>query len=169
MKKPKFIPEFDDIPTPRAKMPELALEERRLSFAEVDLGFDEELALAEAARCLSCRRCIGCGLCLAECDRDAIIYDQKPEVAEITFPAGANPTRGHAHGAIEIFYVIEGILGHVVNGELHRIERPSFSSLRPDPGHHPRAHLSCGIRIGAAVRAAALRRRHGTLRVVAQS
>jgi quercetin dioxygenase-like cupin family protein len=44
------------------------------------------------------------------------------EVAEITFPAGANPSGGHVHGAIEIFYVIEGVLGHVVNGELHRIE-----------------------------------------------
>ena len=44
------------------------------------------------------------------------------EVAEITFPAGANPTGGHVHGAMEIFYVIEGVLGHVVNGELHRIE-----------------------------------------------
>jgi mannose-6-phosphate isomerase-like protein (cupin superfamily) len=44
------------------------------------------------------------------------------EVAEITFPVGANPSRGHVHGAIEIFYVIEGVLGHVVNGELFRIE-----------------------------------------------
>ena len=39
------------------------------------------------------------------------------EVAEITFPAGTNaPTAGHRHGATEIFYVIEGVLGHVVNG-----------------------------------------------------
>jgi mannose-6-phosphate isomerase-like protein (cupin superfamily) len=44
------------------------------------------------------------------------------EVAEITFPAGSSPSRGHAHGAIEIFYVIEGVLGHVVNGELFQIE-----------------------------------------------
>ena len=53
------------------------------------------------------------------------------EVAEITFPAGANPTRGHAHGAIEIFYVIEGVLGHVVNGELHRIEPGMVGVVRP--------------------------------------
>ncbi len=44
------------------------------------------------------------------------------EIAEITFPVGANPPRGHAHGAMEIFYVLEGVLGHVVNGEEHRIE-----------------------------------------------
>jgi heterodisulfide reductase subunit A-like polyferredoxin len=78
MKKPKFIPEFDDIPTPRVKMPELPLEKREGSFDEVELGLTQELALAEASRCLSCRRCIGCGLCLAECDPQAIVYDEKP-------------------------------------------------------------------------------------------
>lgn len=44
------------------------------------------------------------------------------EVAEITFPAGMSPTRGHRHTATEIFYVVEGTLGHVVNGEEFRVE-----------------------------------------------
>jgi heterodisulfide reductase subunit A-like polyferredoxin len=79
MKKPKFIPEFTDIPTERRKMPELELEKRTGNFDEVELGFTEEMALAEAARCLSCRRCIGCGLCLAECDREAVVYDETSE------------------------------------------------------------------------------------------
>ncbi len=79
MKKPKFIPEYKDIPSERQKMPELPIEERKLNFKEVELGFTEEMALKEAARCLSCRRCIGCGLCLAECDPKAIVYDQEPE------------------------------------------------------------------------------------------
>ncbi|UCE18129.1 MAG: FAD-dependent oxidoreductase [Gemmatimonadota bacterium] len=87
MKKPKFIPEFKDIPTKRRKMAELSLEERHLSFEEVELGFTEKEAVAEAKRCLSCRRCIGCGLCLAECDPQAIVYDQKPE--KITLNVGA--------------------------------------------------------------------------------
>jgi heterodisulfide reductase subunit A-like polyferredoxin len=77
MKKPKFIPEFRDIPSKRQKMPELPLEERKLNFKEVELGLSEEMVLKEAQRCLSCRRCIGCGLCLAECDPKAIVYDQK--------------------------------------------------------------------------------------------
>ncbi|MCE9677761.1 formate dehydrogenase subunit alpha [Shewanella sp. AS1] len=38
---------------PRAKMPELALAARR-SFNEIELGFSEDIALAEAARCLEC-------------------------------------------------------------------------------------------------------------------
>ncbi|MFQ6093023.1 MAG: FAD-dependent oxidoreductase [bacterium] len=83
MKKPKFIPEFKDIPTKRAKMPELSLEERRLNFKEVELGLTEEMAVAEAKRCLSCRRCIGCGLCLAECDQKAIVYDESPATIQL--------------------------------------------------------------------------------------
>jgi heterodisulfide reductase subunit A-like polyferredoxin len=42
------------------------------------------MVLAEAARCLSCRRCIGCGLCLAECDQDAIVYDEHPETVTVS-------------------------------------------------------------------------------------
>jgi len=79
MKKDKYITDFQDIPTPRQKMPHLSLEDRKLNFKEVELGFPEEIALKETSRCLSCRRCIGCGLCLAECDQQAIVYDQKSE------------------------------------------------------------------------------------------
>ncbi|MFH0777647.1 MAG: hypothetical protein V2A71_03345, partial [Candidatus Eisenbacteria bacterium] len=75
MKKSKFITDFSDIPKRREKMPHLHLEERTQSFREVELGFDEEGAIRESRRCLSCRRCIGCGLCLAECDSRAVAYD----------------------------------------------------------------------------------------------
>lgn len=87
MKKDKFITDFEDIPTPRQKMPHLSLDERKLNFKEVDLGFTEEIALRETSRCLSCRRCIGCGLCLAECDYQAIVYDQQEQYASITVDA----------------------------------------------------------------------------------
>ena len=111
MKKPKFIPEFKDIPTERQKMPELTLEERNLNFKEVELGLSEEMALAEAARCLSCRRCIGCGLCLAECDQDAVVYDEAAEEIKIeadtvifapdgaTFDPGKKPALGYCESA----------------------------------------------------------------------
>ncbi|MDZ7375837.1 MAG: hypothetical protein ONB13_04380 [candidate division KSB1 bacterium] len=87
MKKDKFITDFDDIPTPRQRMPHLPLEERKLNFKEVELGFTEELALRETSRCLSCRRCIGCGLCLAECDFRAIDYDQKEQYLTLSVNA----------------------------------------------------------------------------------
>ncbi|MBC8180353.1 FAD-dependent oxidoreductase [candidate division KSB1 bacterium] len=94
MKKDKFITDFEDIPGSRQKMPHLSLDDRKLSFDEVEQGFIEEIALNEVTRCLSCRRCIGCGLCLAECDQQAIVYDQtsqnkKIEVDSIVVANGA--------------------------------------------------------------------------------
>jgi len=53
------------------------------------------------------------------------------EVAEITFPAGANPPAVHRHGATEIFYVVEGVLDHVVNGTAHRLEPGMVGIVRP--------------------------------------
>ena len=40
------------------------------------------------------------------------------DVAVLTFPPGTN-SGSHAHGVTEIFYVLEGTLEHVVNGESH--------------------------------------------------
>lgn len=53
------------------------------------------------------------------------------EVAEITFPAGAPPGGAHRHGSIEIFYVVSGVMGHVVNGVEHRIEPGMAAVVRP--------------------------------------
>ena len=53
------------------------------------------------------------------------------EVGEITFPAVTSPTTGHRHGATEIFYVIEGVLGHVVNGTEHRLEPGMVGVVKP--------------------------------------
>jgi NADPH-dependent glutamate synthase beta subunit-like oxidoreductase len=58
----KHIPEslFDHVsgvnPKPRAKMPELPVDERIKSFRESDLVLSEKDALAEAVRCLNCCR-----------------------------------------------------------------------------------------------------------------
>ena len=40
------------------------------------------------------------------------------EVGEMVFEAGTESV-SHTHGSLEIFYVIEGILEHIVNGESH--------------------------------------------------
>jgi glutamate synthase (NADPH/NADH) small chain len=42
--------------TPRQQMPEQAAEVRRRNFEEVPLGYSEELAKAEASRCLQCKK-----------------------------------------------------------------------------------------------------------------
>jgi len=74
-KKGRYIIDFQDIPAVRAKMPEIHIPERQGNFNEVETGFPEEMAVAEAKRCLSCRRCLGCALCWAECKPEAINFD----------------------------------------------------------------------------------------------
>lgn len=54
------------------------------------------------------------------------------EIGEITFPVGSGATRtGHRHGAVEIFYVLEGQLDHIVNGESHLLEPGGVGIVRP--------------------------------------
>ena len=52
------------------------------------------------------------------------------DVAEITFPPGTN-SGDHAHEATEIFYVLEGTLEHVVNGESHILTPGMLGFVNP--------------------------------------
>ena len=69
----------DYIKLPRAKMPTRPPEERKHDFQEINLGFSEAQARAEAARCLDC----GCHD-FAECKliRCANLYELQPERIE---------------------------------------------------------------------------------------
>lgn len=82
-KKGRYIVEFGDIPKKRQHQFEIDVEARRGNYEEVDLGFDEQRAVQEAKRCLSCRRCLGCALCWAECKTEAIIFEMEDEVFEL--------------------------------------------------------------------------------------
>ncbi|MBL7146277.1 MAG: FAD-dependent oxidoreductase [Phycisphaerae bacterium] len=62
----------------RQQMPTIGLDRRR-SFEEVDLGFTEEMARAEADRCLFCSVCSWCGLCEKVCEAEAILYNDTPK------------------------------------------------------------------------------------------
>ena len=84
-KEKRYIIPFGDVPSPRAKMPEISVDERRAKFTEVETGFSEEMAIQEARRCLSCRRCLGCALCWAECKPEAIDFDIPDEELELEF------------------------------------------------------------------------------------
>ncbi len=66
----------------RHEMPTIPLDRRR-SFEEVDLGFTEEMAKAEAERCLYCAVCSWCGLCEKVCEADAVLYKDTPKEREL--------------------------------------------------------------------------------------
>ena len=67
----------------RTAMGRLDLEERRHNFKEVALGFSEEEARDEAARCLACGICSECYECLNVCRAQAISHDMKPKELEL--------------------------------------------------------------------------------------
>ena len=53
-------------------------------------------------------------------------------MVEMTLPAGQPRIAGeHRHGAIEIFYILEGELDHIVNDESHRLQPGDVAILRP--------------------------------------
>ena len=72
---------------PRQEVPATATE-RRVGFAEVELGYDEAAARLEATRCLRCfdnvmlspELCILCGLCVDVCPTDCIVIARADHV-----------------------------------------------------------------------------------------
>jgi heterodisulfide reductase subunit A-like polyferredoxin len=84
-KEKRYIIPFGDVPSERAEMPEISVDDRRGSFTEVETGFPEDMAVKEAKRCLGCRRCLGCALCWAECKPEAIDFDIPDEELALEF------------------------------------------------------------------------------------
>ncbi len=60
---------------PRISMPELPVSQRIDNFQEVEGGYDDASAQAEAARCLACGICSECMSCVFACGRDAIDHN----------------------------------------------------------------------------------------------
>ena len=81
------LPERKIEKKPRVAIPKEAPEERRKSFIEVEKLLDEETAVAEAARCLSCALCCECLQCVTACQPKAINHEMKATLREI--PVGA--------------------------------------------------------------------------------
>ena len=49
----------------------------------------------------------------------------------LNVPAGFGESGAHQHGSLEIFYVVEGVLGHEVNGISHRLEPGMVGFVKP--------------------------------------
>ena len=62
---------YDD--APKRMRPQLDLIRRQTSFDEVVRGLDEDIALYEARRCLSCGNCFECDNCYGICPDNAVI------------------------------------------------------------------------------------------------
>jgi heterodisulfide reductase subunit A-like polyferredoxin len=67
----------------RVELPELAVQNRLDNFLEVEGGYDEASAQAEAARCLACGICSECMSCTFACGVDAINHDMPPSQSQI--------------------------------------------------------------------------------------
>jgi heterodisulfide reductase subunit A-like polyferredoxin len=64
----------------RVPVPELSAKKRRKGFDEVELGYTEKQAKAEASRCLSCAICSECLSCQYNCQADAIDHDMVEQI-----------------------------------------------------------------------------------------
>ncbi|HEX78131.1 MAG TPA: FAD-dependent oxidoreductase [Dehalococcoidia bacterium] len=67
----------------RAAVPMLDPGKRAGSFAEVELGLNEEAAIEEAKRCLNCAACSECLECVKLCEAGAIDHEMQDEFVEV--------------------------------------------------------------------------------------
>jgi heterodisulfide reductase subunit A-like polyferredoxin len=83
-REPLQLPQENFYPIPekiekkaRLHMGTLSMEQRKKGFGEVELGFTEEQAKAEAEKCLNCMACCECLQCVAACKADAVDHSMK--------------------------------------------------------------------------------------------
>jgi heterodisulfide reductase subunit A len=68
---------------PRVEMPKLPVADRIGAWDEVELGLTEELARAEAQRCLHCGVCVDCYECVDACKPGAVDHSMKDEMLHL--------------------------------------------------------------------------------------
>lgn len=67
----------------RQAMAKIPLTERKTSFKEVQLGFTEEQARAEADRCLACAICSECLQCVQACEANCVNHEMQEEFLDL--------------------------------------------------------------------------------------
>ncbi|HJO18192.1 MAG: cupin domain-containing protein [Arenicellales bacterium] len=96
---------------------------------------------------VACLVCFGAGM-FAQTATDIVSYQSGPngtrldvlfdgpamgaevDVGRMTFPPGTN-SGDHSHGVTEIFYILEGTLEHVVNGESNILTEGMLGYVKP--------------------------------------
>lgn len=94
-------------PIPRHVPATLPMSRRMHSYAEVELGYTAQEAIAEAQRCLMCGPCSECLACEAVCEPQAILHNQHEKLEEVEVGAilwadsGQEPSVGLVGGTPE--------------------------------------------------------------------
>ncbi len=134
----------------RVKMSALPAAERIQHFQEVELGYDEEQAVAEAGRCLDCATCCECYQCLPACQAEAIEHDQQAGILEVAVGSVIlAPGFEAVPGQIRPEFGYEQYANVVTSLEFERLLSASGPSdghvLRPSDGVAPRrvAWIQC--------------------------
>jgi coenzyme F420-reducing hydrogenase delta subunit/NAD-dependent dihydropyrimidine dehydrogenase PreA subunit len=71
------------LPKPHVAVPNLSIEKRLGSFAEIELGYSQKQAMAEAQRCLMCGPCSECLACVQACGPDAIVHKKQATLIDL--------------------------------------------------------------------------------------
>jgi heterodisulfide reductase subunit A len=123
---------------------------KRGGFDEVELGFDEKTAVAEAQRCLNCAVCSECRECEKVCEAKAIAHEMQDRIVEeevgaIVVATGAGPLD---HTQFSIYG--GGVYPDVISGlQLERLMSAAGPTggevIRPSDGAHPKevVFISC--------------------------
>lgn len=120
----------------RQTMATIPMERRRSSFDEVELGFTQEQALAEADRCLDCMVCCECFECVKACDAGALTLEthlQQPEIKTVEVGAVimAPGSRPFDPSTLDDLYMYKRSPNVMTSLEFERI----LSSGGPTMGH----------------------------------
>ncbi len=135
---------------PRVKMSALDPRARRHSFEEVNLGYTEDEARAEAARCLQCGICSECLSCYYTCAAGAISHNdvarvEHIEIGAVILASGFDLYDAHLAGE----YGLGRHPNVVTSQQFERVLSPtgpySGHLKRPSDGHEPKriAWIQC--------------------------
>ena len=134
----------------RMQMPHLPGAARKITWDEVNTGFTEEQAVAEAKRCLDCAVCSECMECVRACGPGALLHGERDE--EMDLDVGA-VVLANGFGLYDATLAGEYGLGRFANvvtsQEYERILSPTGPYdghlKRPSDGHEPKriAWIQC--------------------------
>jgi heterodisulfide reductase subunit A len=80
---PRWKADYSNVPrAARSRMPMIPPEKRVANWDGVETGLPEDVAQAEAARCLQCGICVNCWECVRVCEPKAVVMDDTDKIHE---------------------------------------------------------------------------------------